>query len=158
MLAAALAPWCAFGAAATTTTSTAPEWKFTGSTGFDYSTGDYGQSSNTNIFAIPAIAQWEIDHWTLKLIATYLHVSGPSNVVSGLGAVLPPGQTANLSRSGFGDLVTSATYNAYSDAASGLSVDVTGKIKFGTASRSKGLGTGENDLGFQVDVYSRSAP
>jgi hypothetical protein len=151
LLAAALAPWCAFGAA--DTTSAAPVGKFTGSAGFDYSTGDYGQSTNTNVFAIPVITQWEVDHWTLKLIISYLHVSGPSNVVSGLGPVLVPGQPVNLSRSGFGDLVTSATYNAYSDTASGLSVDLTGKVKFGTASRSKGLGTGENDLGLQVDVY-----
>ena len=152
LLAALLAPWCAFGAAETTS-SAAPVGKFTGSAGFDYSTGDYGQSTNTNVFAIPVITQWEVDHWTLKLILSYLHVSGPSNVVGGLGPVLVPGQPTNQSRSGFGDLVTSATYNAYSDSASGLSVDVTGKVKFGTASRSKGLGTGENDFGLQVDVY-----
>ncbi|HUJ44685.1 MAG TPA: hypothetical protein VLW52_13880 [Opitutaceae bacterium] len=152
LLAAALMPWCA-GGAAEMTSSAAPVGKFTGSAGFDYSTGDYGQSANTDIFAIPVIAQWEVDHWTLKLITSYLHVSGPSNVVSGLGAVLTPGPSPSLSRSGFGDLVTTATYNAYSDSASGLSVDLTGKVKFGTASRSKGLGTGENDLGLQVDVY-----
>ena len=152
LLAATVAPWCA-SVAADTTSSAAPVGKFTGSAGFDYSTGDYGQTTNTNVFAIPVITQWEIDHWTLKLVVSYLHVSGPSNVVSGLGAVLSPGQAPSQSRSGFGDLITSATYNVYSDTAAGLSVDLTGKVKFGTASRSKGLGTGENDLGFQVDVY-----
>jgi hypothetical protein len=151
LLGAALMPWSVFGAA--DTIAVAPVAKITGSTGFDYSTGDYGLNTSTEILAIPAITQCEIDHWTLKLIFMYLHVSGPSNVVTGLGPVLIPGPVPSQSRSGFGDVVTSATYNVYNDSAAGLSVDLTGKVKFGTASRSKGLGTGENDLGFQVDVY-----
>ena len=32
-------------------------------------------------------------------------------------------------------------------------LDVTGKIKFGTADENKGLGTGENDYSVQVDIY-----
>lgn len=46
-----------------------------------------------------------------------------------------------------------ATYNVYSRGATDPVIDLTGKIKFGTADVNKGLGTGENDYFAQVDVY-----
>ena len=53
--------------------------------------------------------------------------------------------------SGLGDIVLGATYAAYSDAR--LGVDFTGKVKLGTADEDKGLGTGEHDFIFLVDLY-----
>ncbi len=50
-------------------------------------------------------------------------------------------------------MVGAASYNIYNNRDAKLGADLTGKIKFGTADRDKGLGTGENDYFLQVDAY-----
>lgn len=55
-------------------------------------------------------------------------------------------------QSGIGDVVAAATYNLVDNEVTGLIVDVTGRIKFATASVSKNLGSGENDYTLQVNV------
>jgi Putative MetA-pathway of phenol degradation len=54
--------------------------------------------------------------------------------------------------SGLGDVIAAATYNFYDNKTSGVSLDVTGKVKFATASESKGLGSGKNDYALQLDA------
>jgi hypothetical protein len=61
--------------------------------------------------------------------------------------------TAPRTRSGFGDVIAAATHNAYYGGPSGIVVNLTGKIKFGTASLADGLGTGANDYALQSDLY-----
>src|SRR5437867_189613 len=77
---------------------TAPAEQWTLSTGFDYTTGKYGQSSSTNIFTIPVIARYAYDRWTFKLTIPWTRISGPADVVSSAGllrrsAVRPTTQT-----------------------------------------------------------------
>ena len=52
--------------------------------------------------------------------------------------------------SGLGDVVASVGYNMLNS--EDWVVDVTGRVKFGTASRSRGLGTGKEDYALQVNV------
>lgn len=54
--------------------------------------------------------------------------------------------------SGLGDIVAAATYNAFDGGDTGFVVDLTGRIKFATASESKGLGSGKTDYALQVNV------
>ncbi len=136
--------------------------QFSLTTGFDYSSGKYGNATATDILYVPVIGQYEMDKWTFKLTVPYISVTGPGGVVQGMGRVATPtpgvpgfGRTgragATATNSGLGDIVASAGYNVY--AADRLSLDVVGKIKFGTADVNKGLGTGENDYSAQVDGY-----
>ena len=127
--------------------------KFTLSTGFDYSTGKYGQTDSTDIVSVPLVLQWEVSLWTVKLTVPYLRVSGPSNVIAGVGALSNANPPANETRSGLGDVVATASYYIYNDTAEGLIVDLSGEIKFGTASSSRGLGTGKEDFEGQMDIY-----
>lgn len=128
-------------------------------TGFNYSSGTYGTSTTTNITSIPFLLKYDTDLWTLKLTVPYLYVSGGSAIpgLGGGGINRNPrgrGLSGNPDTAqGLGDVVASATYAAYYDKATQFGIDVTGKIKFGTADRDKGLGTGENDYSTQVDVY-----
>src|SRR5688572_5284211 len=123
--------------------------------GFNYSEGDYGTSQTTTIMSIPVTARYELDRWSLKLTVPWIRVSGPAAVIPGVGQVSntnPQGRgrgqggggaaaaTTTGTESGLGDIVASATYTAYYDKAAKLGVDVTGKIKFGTADSDKGLG------------------
>ncbi len=149
--------------------------QFSLATGFDYSTGKYGNATSTDILYVPVTAQYETDDLTLKLTVPYISVTGPGGVIRGFGRIVSPtgtnggapafgrpgrgGMTTTVatttttttSNSGLGDVVASAGYTVYS--ANALTLDVVGKIKFGTADANKGLGTGENDYSMQVDGY-----
>lgn len=126
------------------------EWgKVTLSTGVNYSTGKYGQSDSTDIFSVPLTGKVEVDNWTVKLTVPYVSVSGPGNVVEGVGVVGGGGQ--RTTQSGLGDITLAVTNTVYDNAASGTALDVTGKVKFGTADYGKGLGTGENDYSLAIE-------
>jgi hypothetical protein len=148
----------------------AEDGAFSLGTGLTYTAGDYGTSTTTKILSVPFTARYDKDRWTLKATLPYLRITGGSSVIPGLGTVPnsnPRGRgrgnggggttatptTTDSTASGWGDLVTSVTYNAYYDQASKLGVDLTGKVKWGTADRDKGLGTGEDDYGAQADVF-----
>lgn len=130
------------------------EGSFTLKTGFDYTKGKYGTDTSTEITAIPFIGSYETGNWTLKASIPYLRITGSDNVVAGVGAVR---RTATTTRTdtGMGDLTTSATYSFLLDPKSQTGIDITGKIKFGTADSERGLGTGENDYWIMVDPYTK---
>jgi hypothetical protein len=127
----------------------APFSQWTLSTGFDYTTGKYG----TDILTIPAIARYDYDLWTFRLTVPWTHISGPADVVQDIG-LIRSGSTrpTRQTEAGLGDVVAAATRNLLNESHA-VSLDLTGKIKFGTANRNKGLGTGENDYSLQADVY-----
>lgn len=128
---------------------------FSVTVGADYSTGKYGGSATTDVWYLPLVAKYETGPLLLKLTAPYLRVTGPGNVIGvSDGTVQVSGSSATRrSAEGQGDIVAAAGYSVYHDRSAGLTVDVTGKIKFATADDSKGLGTGKNDYAIQTDVY-----
>ncbi|MBI4990340.1 MAG: hypothetical protein HZC23_16110 [Rhodocyclales bacterium] len=123
-------------------------------TGLDYSRGSYGSSVLTEITYIPFSAKYETGPWLFKLTVPWLRITGPGGVVGGGDdrTVLRTGSTARFSASGQGDVVAGIGRTLVENAASGLIVDVAGKVKFGTADADKGLGTGKNDYALQTDV------
>lgn len=140
------------------------------SVGFDYSSGKYGSDTSTQIWSVPFGYAWRNDRWALKLSVPYLRVSGSGNVIPGLGGTrnlnprgrgrngqpLPvPGEPVEStgSASGLGDVVASAAYSLIANPANGFGLDVTGKLKFGTADADKGLGSGQNDVTLGLDAY-----
>ncbi len=137
------------------------EDKLSLTTGFDYSTGKYGNATSTDILYVPFTGQYESGNLTLKLTVPYISVTGPGGVIQGFGRV-PTTSTSRFGRpgaggpatstqSGLGDVIASAGYTFYSGDA--LSLDAVGKVKFGTADPNKGLGTGMNDYFGEIDGY-----
>ena len=134
-------------------------------TGYNYSSGTYGTSQTTRISTIPFDLGYAIGAWTFKLDVPFINISGPANVIPGIGPVnnknpklRSSGTAATFTSgraSGLGDVVTSASYNVFNDTAAQFGIDVGGKIKFGTADKNKGLGTGENDYGVEIDAYKK---
>jgi hypothetical protein len=120
--------------------------------GLHYSSGDYGTGTTTRITALAGTARYETGPWVYKATVPYLEVSGASSVIPGIGRVRG-GAAPRRSESGLGDIVLSATYAAYYDRSSTLGIDLTGKLKLGTADADKGLGTGEHDVIFLADAY-----
>jgi hypothetical protein len=149
--------------------------RFSIGTGANYSSGKYGTATTTDIWSVPFTAAYKTDRWTFKLTVPYISIRGAGNVIPGTGPVNnsnPLGRghgnplgggsssgggtsttAASTSASGLGDVVASAGYTLFSSADRTFGLDLTGKVKFGTADVNKGLGTGQNDYGLSVDSY-----
>jgi len=131
------------------------EGSFSLTSGVDYSTGKYGQSQSTDITYVPLVAKYETDTSTIKLTVPWLQITGPGDVV-GADAILVRGNSSRKknTESGLGDVVLSATHTiANFGEVRPLTLDLTGKVKFATASKTRGLGTGENDYVVELDAY-----
>jgi hypothetical protein len=132
--------------------------------GVDYSTGDYGSATTTEILSVPVTAKYVQGNWTWKASVPWLRVSGDPNVLPGLGSivnlnprgrgrggVLEPGAPESGTASGIGDVRLAATYGF--DTGGPLGVDLTGNFKLATADEDQGLGSGANDYGLALDLY-----
>ncbi|GAC1633595.1 MAG: transporter [Nevskia sp.] len=125
--------------------------RFTFKTSAFYTTGDYGRPSSTDIFYLPTTAKYASGRWSIDLTVPYISVTGPGNVIPDIG-VSGGTATARRTQSGLGDVRLGGSYRAYYDPAEKLAIDLVAKVKFGTAERAKGLGTGENDYSIQLGV------
>lgn len=127
--------------------------KFSLATGLHYSTGNYGGNQSTDILYIPVTGKYQWDAWSLKLTVPYLQITGPGNVIKGVGQTRTTATAARTTHSGLGDVVAAASHPVYYDSTAGLMVNLTGKIKFGTADSTQGLGTGADDYALQSGLY-----
>ena len=136
-------------------TSSAESGAFSFTTGVDYSSGKYGQADSTDITCIPFTGKYTSDRLTLKLTVPWIQIVGTGAVTGGNNnqVVLGNASKVRTSESGLGDIITSATYSVVESPTYKFVLDVTGKVKFGTASFSRGLGTGENDYTLEADAY-----
>jgi opacity protein-like surface antigen len=125
---------------------TGQPFRLSASTGFDYSQGDYGSGEDSDTLYIPAAVKLELDPFIFRMSIPWVRSS--CDLVDDIcqGGSQPE-------QKGIGDLIVSAAYVFYPEASSSLpALELTGKIKFGTADRDKGLGTGENDYTLQADI------
>lgn len=136
--------------------------------GLDYSRGDYGSDTHTDILSIPLTARVDTGRWSLRASLPWLQVEGDPNVLPAVGPVDnlnplgrgrcgllcndPPPQGGERGRaSGLGDLSLAASYAVPTGGAMGVDLSVNAKIA--TADEDKSLGTGANDYGVAIDLY-----
>lgn len=128
------------------------------SVGYHYSFGHYGNSEPTQINYVPLVVTGDIDRWRLQATIPYLNISGPAGFAPGPGGVI---ETIDGTSDGLGDLLARLSYlvpiskllpEAYASRVWVPFVDVIGLVKFPTASRSDGLGTGEFDFGIEGEL------
>lgn len=148
--------------------------------GADYGSGKYGEPNTTKDLSIPLSLAYKAGAWRAKLVLPYISIEGNGEVVGGPDDRLvddrrgrnsgsgssgsgdsddddDPASSAaaagtSTRESGLGDISLSTSYSAVANESLGLYVDLTARVKFGTASVDKGLGSGENDYGLLVDV------
>jgi len=128
-------------------------WKV--STGIDYSSGDYGDSEDTEILYIPFNIAYATGPWTAKVTIPWVQIKGPGGVVGAGdgGVVLGGGATQVETESGLGDIWTSLSYSVEAIPSDLFFLDLVGKVKIPTAGEDKGLGTGEFDYTLQADFF-----
>ena len=129
------------------------------STGMDVSTGNYGDVKPTTIVSPTLTVKYRTEDWVIGASGPYLRSTGPDNVVPGLGTLGGTSQTLpSVTRVGVGDIVIWGSRTILTLDATGTSIDLTGKIHFGTASAAQGLGTGENDYSLMLEATQPIAP
>jgi len=125
------------------------------STGLDYSRGDYGFATDTEVFALPLTVSYTTGPWRFQVSQAWLSIKGPASVVlTGAQAGGAAGRPVSGRESGVGDLWLGASYRSLPFGPD-LEVALTGRMKVGTANENKGLGSGENDYYAQFD-FSRA--
>lgn len=134
------------------------EWsELSVSTGFEYTSGDYGGLIDTDILYVPFTVKFETSKFQLRATAPWLRIEGPGSVVGGPdgGVVIGPGGGGQTSESGFGDIIVAATYNLYPSSSDSPMpyLELTGKVKIPTADENDGLGTGKADFTVQLDAF-----
>ena len=125
------------------------------STGIEYSSGTYGGTDDIEDLYVPLMARVSGDRLAFELTVPYLSVTAPAGTtVTEPGNEPVTGSGPTVTESGLGDIIAGVTlYDVlYSDKL-GLALDLTGKVKFGTADEAKGLGTGEQDFTLRADLY-----
>jgi hypothetical protein len=121
--------------------------------GAEYTTGTYGGDEDIEDFYVPLKATIDYKRLSFRLTVPYLSVRAPEGtVVTGPGGEPIPGTGEIVTNSGIGDVLASVTVlDVIRNRRLGFAMDLTGKVKFGTADVEKGLGTGENDFTAQAD-------
>lgn len=124
------------------------------STGADYITGNYGGTESVKQLYIPFTTRYTTKRYSFRLTVPYIRMSAPTGTVQSDGTIIP-GTGPIVTESGIGDVIAGATYrDAFNtEATSDVAIDFTAKVKFGTADRDKGLGSGENDYTIQTELY-----
>jgi len=143
-------------------------WRVKASLGYHFSTGDYTGSDPTDIQYVPAVLTVDVERWRVQGTIPYLHISGPPGIIVGPDG-LPIATTSGTS-DGLGDVLLKGSYllpvedlfPADAPLPDWLPyVELIGLVKFPTASRSQGLGTGEFDFGIESDLtwtFGRFSP
>jgi hypothetical protein len=116
-------------------------------TSFVFARGDFGLSTNTEVFVMMLNPSVETSDWRFQASLPYIRLTGPASVVGGTGHGSP-----SRSAHGPGDVSLSAT-RKIAPGALGLMSEWGAKVKFPTANEARGLGTGEIDTSVQVDVF-----
>lgn len=134
--------------------------------GFDYSTGDYGESVTTDVYS-PSLSlkleyepalPWQLElPLTLRVLVPYVVIDGPDDVLPGEGATNPFDEPASR-RHGIGDIITSLTYTYYPRQKFVPIVDVITKFKIPSASTSRSIGTGHLDVTFGLEIFEQFGP
>ena len=133
----------------------AQDARFTLGVGAEYTTGDYGGDKSIDEVYVPVTATVELQRVSVRLTIPYLSVSAPElTTITGPDGQPIVGEGPRVTESGVGDVLASVTVFDLLNAAGGdVALDLTGKVKFGTADEEKGLGTGEEDYTLQADLY-----
>lgn len=139
-----------------------------------HSRGDYGTGSTTTITSVPLSIRRLFQDGDVTLIVPFLSVTSDCSVTLLSGVPNQTGGTCSqttittkngkqhsrlrpttTTESGIGDVILRARYYVVDERGWVPTVAVTGKIKFPTADRDRGLGTGAFDEGLGLQVSKK---
>lgn len=136
--------------------ASAADWKLASSVNYD--TGKYGSGERTSTLYVPVTLKRYYGYADLSVTAGWLSQSSTGIVtrVGGMpvragGRTARAGATSGGAESGFADLLVKGRYYLRDDGPRSFGLALGGTLKLPTASRKKGLGTGELDEGLGLE-------
>jgi hypothetical protein len=137
------------------TTAQSGDSSFRLSAGVEYTSGEYGGTEDIEDIYIPITGTLNLQNVAFSLTIPYLSFRAPSGTtVTGPGGGPVPGSGPTTKENGLGDVVAGVTvYDVFVSDDKSIALDLVGRVKFGTADKDKGLGTGEEDFLFRADLY-----
>ena len=142
----------AVAAGAALATPAFAEDSVTVTTGLDYSKGDYGTGSDTEILIAPLSLRYKTGDLRFTATLPWLRIDGASGIVGdGSGGVVIDPNAPRTVRSGFGDVNLGAAW-AIPEEKLGFGLEFNGRVKLPTAKASRGLGTGKTDFAVGAEV------
>jgi hypothetical protein len=165
--------------------SSGASWRL--STGINYSSGDYGELTDTKVISAPVSLKYRNGDFSVRVSLPYVRVDGPGSLIetpegggggggSGRGRGRggdSGGGSSGSGRSGGGEVIDddanlTSKRSGIGDVVvaatyslglgSDFFIDATGKVKLPTASRRKRLGTGEVDFTTALDFVKEAGP
>lgn len=114
--------------------------------GSTYFTGHFQQEDRTSILYLPVSLKYRQFPWITRLTIPYLKMDGNTVIdIVGDGET----QTSRGRAEGLGDIIFTQTYQYAPRIVPASVLNLSVKVKFPTASASKGLGTGKYDFSLQ---------
>lgn len=139
----------------------AEDWKLSASANFD--TGKYGTDSRTSSLYIPFTLKRYYPYADVSVTVPYLRQSS-TGVVTRVGGspvrAVKKTATVNTSSSeaGLGDVLVRGSLALRTEKQDALDMALVGKLKLPTADEKKGLGTGQMDEGFGLELAKAVSP
>jgi hypothetical protein len=135
--------------------ASAADWKF--ATSVNYDTGKYGSGDRTSTVYVPVTLKRYYGYADVSLTAGWLSQSSTGIVTRVGGGPVKAGrraaaQGAGGAESGFADLLLKGRYYLRDDGPRSFGLALGGTLKLPTASRKRGLGTGELDEGLGLEL------
>ncbi|MDD5209159.1 MAG: transporter [Elusimicrobiales bacterium] len=138
----------------------AEDWEFSSTVNYD--TGRYGSKDRVESVYIPLTLKLKYYDADFAVTAPYLRQTSRGQVtrVGGKPVRVNTGNSGgeNIAESGPGDMLLSAAYTLKLDGPRSFDLALAGRLKLPTASKSKGLGTGEMDEGAGLEFAKEVTP
>lgn len=116
--------------------------------GISYSSGDYGETVDTEVTSAPFSARVTMDDWSFRASVAYLSITGPADVADttdgggdgGAGTIVRTG-----TERGLGDTTLAVTRSFRRLGGSRAYFDLSGRVRLPTGDEETGLGVGATD-------------
>ena len=132
----------------------AAETEVSFSTGVNYSSGDYGGTTDTEVFSAPFAVRAENGPWSFSASTSYLSITGPADVAEDAGGGGGDGGTIvrTGTEEGIGDTNLAASYRFSHLVGSRFYFEATARVRLPTGDENKGLGVGTTDYGLSGEL------
>ncbi len=125
---------------------------FSVASGVDYSSGDYGGTTETEVVSIPLVMRVVSGAWELRASSAYMEITGPADVADSDGGAGGGGVSRTDTARGLGDTNLAVSYTVREIGGSNYYFEGTGRVRLPTGDAEKGLGVGETDYGLSGEL------
>jgi len=125
------------------------------SLGTSYASGKFGTGSTTTISTSALGARLRVSNWTISASLPWMRIRSRSTVFTGIDAtpvlVAPNSTSRSIVSDGLGDVTLGGSYSIAPKAAP-FEIELSGRAKINTATKSSGLSSGKNDYSVGGDI------